>query len=221
MPRRLMPIPVELTIAPHPAHVPPSEYSADPAEQAYYAAQPATALRFIATLLVNGQPAWEADVESEASARREIDAYITRAAEERGVEFKKLVGALGLELRCDASTAFAIAMAFAFPTGPLAFEHVRFRWAKEQTKGHPIVADELTRHLSNLAEAWYSVTGEKPGTAERSFFVKALAAAQPFIPWLVARQSGEEISDLRKVIRTELKKLDFDKIEWVRLPWSP
>jgi hypothetical protein len=219
-----MPLPaisVELVVQPHPAHVPPSEYSDDAAVQAFYAAQPATALRFIATLFINGKPAWEADVDSEATARQTLDRCIADAAEKRGVDFRGLVDALQRGLRCAPSTAFAIAMAFAFPPGPLALEHVRFRWALPRGKGHPIAADELTRHLSNLAEGWSAVTGAKPGTAERSYFVQALVAAQPFIPWLTRRSDGEEIADLRKVVRTELKKLDFDKIEFVRLPWSP
>jgi hypothetical protein len=215
-------IPVELKVEPHPAHISPSEYSGDPAVQAFYAAQPATALRYVATLFINGTPAWEADVESEATARQSIDRYIAEAAKLRHVDFKGLVDALLRSLGCHPSTAYAIAMAFAFPPGPLAFEHVRFRWALPNRRGHPFVADELTRHLSNLAEGWYRVVGTKPGTAERSYFVQALVAAQPYIPWLRRRRDKDlDIADLRKVVRTELKKLDFEKIEWVRTPWSP
>lgn len=214
-------IPVELTVAPYPGHVPPSAYSEDAARQAFYAVQPATALRFVATLFVNGQPAWEADVHNEGTARKAIDRAIAAAAEKRKVDFSGLVDALRRSLRCSQATAFAIAMAFTFPPGPLAFEHVRFRWAVPQGRGHPVVADELTRHLSNLAAGWQNVTGMKPGSAERSYFVQALAAAQPFIPWLLRRNDQSEIVDIRKVVRTEMKKFDFDKVEWVRLPWSP
>jgi hypothetical protein len=124
-----MPLPnisVELSVVPHPAHVAPSDYSDDPAMQAFYAARPATALRFVATLLVNGKPAWEADVDDEATARKAIDRAIAAAAKERKVDFHGLVDALQRELHCSGETAFAIAMAFSFPPGSLALEHVRF-----------------------------------------------------------------------------------------------
>jgi hypothetical protein len=214
-------IPVELTVIPHPAHVPPSEYSADPAEQMFYAARPATAPRFIAALAVNGTPVWEADVADRAIAREVIDRLISAEAAKREVDFRGLVDALQRELRCSDDTAFAIAMAFSFPLGPLALEHVRFRWVAPHRRGHPVVADELTRHLSNLVEGWWRVTGTKPGTAERSYFVRAVKAAQPFIPGLHRRGTEKEIADIRKVLRTELKKFDFAKVEWVRLPWLP
>jgi hypothetical protein len=214
---RLPNIPVELTVVPHPAHIPPAEYSDDPAEQAFYAAQRGTALRFVATLFVNGKRSWEADVDDEATARKAVDRAIAAAAKERKVNFRGLVDALQRELHCSGETAFAIAMAFSFPPGPLALEHVRFRWVVPQGRGHPIAADELTRHLSNLVEGWWHVTGSKPGTAERSYFARAVKAAQPFIPGLKRRRGKKPIADIRKVLRTEMKKFDFDKVEWVRL----
>jgi hypothetical protein len=214
-------ISVELTVVPHPAHVPVSEYSADPAVQAFYAAQSATALRFVATLMVNGKAEWEADVADPATARRVIDRIISAEAAKRHVDFDGLVDALQRELLCSDGTAFAIAMAFSFPPGPLALEHVRLRWVAPQGRGHPIVADELTRHLSNLAEGWWHMTGSKPGTAERSYFARAVKAAQPFLPGLNRRGSQKDIADIRKVLRTEMKKFDFEKVEWVRLPSLP
>jgi hypothetical protein len=214
---RLRNIPVELSVVPNQAYIPPSEYSADSAIQAFYAAQPATALRFVATLLVNRKPAWEADVDDEATARKAIDRAIAAAAEERKIDFDGLADALQRELHCSGETAFAIAMAFSFPPGPLALEHVRFRWVAPQGRGHPVAADELTRHLSNLVEGWWHVTGSKPSTAERSYFARAVKAAQPFIPGLKRRRDKKEIADIRKVLRTEMRKFDFDKVEWVRL----
>jgi hypothetical protein len=217
MPSPLPSIRVELTVEPHPAHVPPSEYSNDPAEQAFYAAQAPTALRFVATLIVNGKPVWEADVGDRATARSVIDRIISAEAAKRNVDFDGLAEALREELHCSDDTAFAIAMAFSFPPGLLAMEHVRFRWKAPQGRGHPIVADDLTRHLSNLVEGWWRATGSKPGTAERSYFARAVKAAQPFIPWLNRRGTDKTIVDIRKVLRSEMKKFDFEKVEWVRL----
>jgi hypothetical protein len=219
-----MPLPkilVEYAITPHSAHVPVSAYTDDPAEQALYLARPATGLRFGVIVKVNGKPVCEAEIDDPSAAPEAVELVISAVAKSKEVDFPGMREALRRALKCTDDAAFAIALAFTFPPGPLAFEHVRFRWVAPRKRGHPVVAGALTRHLYNLALGWEEATGMKPGTAERSYFIQALVAAQPYIPWLVRRDGKGEIEDLRKVVRTEMKKFDFDKVEWVRAPWSP
>jgi hypothetical protein len=216
--------PIEYTVESLLTFDPARELSEDLVVRSLQLAASHSSKRFVAKLFVEQGHArrlvWEVETDDATSIKSAIRNDMQVQAESLGVDFVGLVDALMRELHLTEEGALLLGLAFTFP---LTLAGARLRIMGEAStgkRGAPIRVDDMTGALSRLRAAWLCVTGRVPGTAERALFVRALDAAQPFLPPLRTRSEGKEIRQIRKVIRTETKKLDSGDVIFVA-PLNP
>lgn len=148
---------------------------------------------------------WSIDTiaeESQCEAKARLLRDVAVQAQALGIErFSSLVDALRHALCWTPDQACVLAIAFVFPEA-YAIEKLHISWDKPIGRGRPTRVERALWMLKWM-NAWYRMTGRRPGI-NHSHFVRAFHAAAAQIG--LKSRRGSDLSNVEKFLRQEREK---------------
>jgi hypothetical protein len=215
---RSSPISAKWVVVRDPTYVSFTVFSSDAVIAAIQRLYHTAARPYLVRFVVNDTVALEAEGFDAAAAKAVWWEQMQLQADGRCSDVKGMVDAIRAELKWSDEEALAVALAFIVPP-LLIFEHCRLSCRPSGTHGRPPVVDALTLKVHNLIVGWEALTHQKVSTANGAWFARAVEVSAPFLV-LPLRRGRKSISQIRSMLKAEIRKLTSCKIEWIRPPMN-